>query len=115
MLPQKHRLRLEKEIKTLFAKGKSVFGNSVIIRYRRNDFNFPRFAFVVGTKVSKKAVDRNKIKRRLRAIVYKQLGNIMSGVDIVFLVRKEALGASFAKLETQVHEALAKAKLVRHD
>ncbi|PJA45648.1 ribonuclease P protein component [Candidatus Uhrbacteria bacterium CG_4_9_14_3_um_filter_50_9] len=112
MFPREHRLRHEKDIKALFANGKSVFGIYVGLKVRKNNLPLSRFAVVVGTKVSKRAVVRNRLKRRVRAIAHERLRSITSGYDVLFLVRKEALEATFEELETELVKTLKKAKLL---
>ena len=65
-LPKKNRLKKKKDFEEVFKKGKAVRGNFLFVRYLKNSLQFPRFAFVVSSKVSKKAVARNRI-RRLRS------------------------------------------------
>jgi ribonuclease P protein component len=112
MLPQGNRLRLEKDIKTLFAKGKSVFGLLVGLKFRKNQLGLSRFAIVTGVKVSKKAVDRNRLKRQMRAIVQEVLPNITPGYDVILFAKKEALGKSFEELREQVLKSFKKARLL---
>jgi len=90
VLPQAHRLRHEKDIKTLFAKGKGVFDVVCGMKYRRNDLPVSRFAVVVGSKVSKSAVKRNVIRRKIRETVRELLPRLAPGYDVVFLVRPDA-------------------------
>ena len=113
MLPREYRLRHDKDIKTLFAKSKSVFGIYVGIKFTKNKLDVSRFAVVVGTKVSKKAVDRNRLKRQVRAIIHERLGDITPGFDVMLLVRKEAVGHTYEELEAQLVKALTKAKLLK--
>src|SRR3989339_1413728 len=108
MLPNDHRFRHEKDIKTLFAKGRSVFGVQLGLKYRVNSLSTTRFALVVGTKVSKSAVVRNTIKRRIRAVLQKHLSEIKGGYDVLFLTKKEIVGNTFAEIETMVLSLLKK-------
>ena len=113
MLPNEHRLRLEKDIKTLFAKGRSVFGIFVGVRFRPNKLAHSRFAFVVGTKVSKKAVVRNRLRRQLRGIIYKHLSKIKPGFDVMLMIKKEAIGKKSRELEAELIQTLQrKARLL---
>lgn len=112
MLPQEHRLKSDKDIKALFAKGKGVFGSLVTIKYKKNTLGVSRFAIVAGLKVSKKAVERNRLKRQARAIIHEQLANIMPGIDIGILLKKEALTAPRDELKTQIIKGLKKATLL---
>jgi ribonuclease P protein component len=112
MLPAKHRLRLENDIKTLLAKGRSVFSTVVGAKTRPNAFPFSRFAVVVGVKTDKRAVVRNRIKRRVRAIIHEQLGNIRPGYDVCFFPKKTAFSLPADKLKMEVLDVLKKAKLL---
>ncbi len=112
MLPQAHRLRLEKDIKTLFARGKSVFGSFVGIKFRANALPVSRFAVVAGVKVSKKAVTRNRLKRQVRAVVHEMLPKIAHGYDVLLYVKPQAVGKPFDLLQKEVLAGLKKAKLL---
>jgi len=113
MLPSEHRLRHEKDIKTLLARGKSVFGIWVGMKYRPNGLEKSRFAVVVGTKVSKKAVVRNRLKRQVRAIVQENIPKIVPGHDILLFMKKEILEKDFFSIEEQVLQSFKKARLLK--
>ncbi len=112
MFPKENRLKSEKDIQTLFASGKSVFGIFVGIKTKKNTLDYSRFTVVVGTKVSKKAVVRNRLKRQVRAIVHEKLSELTSGYDVAFLVKKEAVGKTFEELQGDVEKLLRKSKLL---
>lgn len=112
MFAQAYRLRHEKDIKALFAKGKSVFGMSLGLKYRKNTSPNSRFTVVVGSKVSKLAVDRNRLKRRLRGILEKHLPELASGYDVMVLTKKEALQKPTAELEAQTLSLLKRTPLL---
>jgi len=112
MLPAKHRLRRKTDIELVFAKGKNVFDPLCGARVRKTGLPETRFAVVVGTKVSKSAVVRNRLRRRVREIVHHRLSDIAMGYDAVFLVRSEAKAASFSDLEGHVLHTLRKAGLL---
>ena len=111
MLPQAHRLRLEKDIKTLFSRGKSVFGTFVGLKFSKNNLPVSRFAVVAGVKVSKKAVVRNRLKRQVRAIVQEALPNIPPGYDVLLFFKPSGADKAFDVLKSQVLTSLKKAKL----
>lgn len=83
------------------------------MKMRENGLPHSRFGVVVGLKVSKKAVKRNLIKRRLREIVRKHLPNLISGRDVMIMVNAKALGAEYADLEAQALSCFAKLKLMK--
>ncbi len=99
MLPQIHRLRLDNDIKTLFARGKSVFGFLVGVKMAQNNLPISRFAVVIGTKISKRAVVRNRLRRQIRGIILKHLPEFKPGFDVIFMPKKEAIGKPSKVLE----------------
>ncbi len=61
----------------------------------------PRVGLTAG-KVLGNAVERNRIKRRMRDIVRRRVGLVNAPVDIVLHPKKSVLTADFAKLESEV-------------
>jgi ribonuclease P protein component len=58
-----------------------------------------KIAFVAGKKVSAKAVDRNKIKRRLRELGRRYHHALPPDIWLMVIALPEAMNASFASLE----------------
>lgn len=71
-----------------------------------------KFLFIVSLKVSKKSTERNKIKRRARAIVSKNIPAIREGYAVFIFFKKEALRLSFENLEKEIFFLLSQAKVV---
>ncbi len=111
MLPASFRLTKDADIKRVFEKGRGVFGEVCGLKYAKNGMKTSRFAIVVGTKISKKATDRNKIKRRIRAILAKKQNSLLPGFDVLLLVRPSARIADYSTLETRIFKVLDKARL----
>src|ERR1700712_30522 len=66
----------------------------------------PRVGLTAG-RVLGKAVDRNRIKRRMRAAVRSNLALLTRDVDIVLHPRRGVLTASFAALQSEVAKIFA--------
>jgi len=64
----------------------------------------PRVGFTVG-RVLGGAVDRNRMRRRLREAVRKHLIGLTASVDVVINPRKSVLTAEFPELMSEVERA----------
>lgn len=112
MLSKNNRLHKEKEIKSLIHRGQTFFLPEFIIKYQQNQKNSTRFTFVVSTKVDKKAVVRNRLKRQLREVIRGVLPRVSGGFDVLIIAKSSSLGLDFAGLTKQMTFALQKIKLL---
>ena len=85
MLPQINRIKKKKDFEAIFKNSKSFKNNLFVLKIKENNLGLNRFGFVISSKVSKRAVIRNKIRRRLSEIVRANLEKIESGLDLVFI------------------------------
>ena len=76
--------------------------------YYRGDFEVPRFAFVISTKISKLATSRNRIKRAMNDTIRYNLKNIPKGVDIVFLAKPEIASQMSDAIQKELGEFIVK-------
>lgn len=113
MLPAKHRLTKEKDFKRINATSRPFFSSFFRLKYSANGLKLSRLAVVVSTKVSKKAVLRNKLQRQIREVIRLNLAKIKSGNDIIISVSNKALNASYQELEKEIFKILTKAKLFK--
>ena len=113
MLPRSYRLRYEQDLKALFSKGKSVFDVLCRVKYRPNGLLVSRFAVVVGTKVSKSAVERNRIRRQAREEIRVLLPEIEGGQDVAVLVNPAARGKSASAIRRSVQTLLRRTPLLK--
>jgi len=79
-------LRLNKEFKTLYYRGKSQVHPMLVTYLRHNPVGYPRVGITAGKKVGK-AVVRNRTRRIIRAAYQQLLPQIRGGWDIVFVAR----------------------------
>ncbi len=107
---KKYRLRRNRDFQYTYKKGRSIRHPLLVLIYRRTDRDESRIGFSI-TKKFGNAVQRNRIKRQLREILRLQYNQLKNGYDIIFVVRKEARGASYQMLEGAVHNLLKRGKL----
>lgn len=108
MLAKTHRLTKNRDFTKLSTQGRSVFGPFATMRVRPVAEKTPRIAFITSTKAFKLAVDRNRIKRRLRAIARELLPETPAGVHLLFIVKQEALKTTHAELIAEIRRLLTK-------
>lgn len=113
MLPAKNRLTKDKDFKSVFQKGKSFFTQELGVKCASNNLEVTRFGFSVSLKISKKAVKRNLLKRRLREIIQKKLEKIKPGYDCVVVARSGILDLDYKELEGSMELILKKLKLFK--
>jgi len=112
MLVRKYRLSKNKNFEKVFRDGRSVFSNEVGIKFLKNNLGFSRFGIIVSLKISKSAVIRNKIKRRLREIIRNHLFSLRENCDIVILTRQEIKNLDFWQIKERLEYLFKKAKLI---
>jgi ribonuclease P protein component len=99
MLSKVNRLTKKKDFDAVWQKGRSSFDKITGLKVLANGLKENRFGIMVGLKVSKKAVERNKIKRRIREIIRLETANFKIGFDIVITVTPAARGLEFAEFQ----------------
>lgn len=70
---------------------------------RRQDVAGPRVGFTVGKPLGG-AVQRNRIRRRVRAAVQRHLAEFSLPMDVVLHPRKSVLTLDFGKLEAEIEQ-----------
>jgi len=117
MFKKINRLTKKKDIEALMKQGKAVYFLLFIIKYRPNNLNLSRFAVIVSSRVSKKAVKRNLAKRRIREVIRLNLPKIEKGFDIAIIVSPKIIDqtgrvAKYKELEKTLLSAFKKAQLI---
>ncbi len=103
-------LRRQRDFDRLFDQGKKYYHELLMtVVCPCPDTDQARAAFIVSRRVDKRAVVRNRIKRRLREVWRGELANINSGGDVAFVARLPAAAASYHELAAVVHEHLVEA------
>lgn len=126
MLKQENRLKKVRDFNLLMDKGKWInspnFSLKVLELAENRDY-FPKnedpdkfekqlkIAFTVGLKVSRKAVERNRLKRQMREVVrlVDQEKGLGIGKHLLFVAKPSALGLDFSKISEEIKLLLKKA------
>jgi ribonuclease P protein component len=110
MISVAHRFHGYGSLRGVYQGGQNVRGSLLSLRFRiRNPDKPYRVAVVVSRKVSKSAVVRNRIRRRIYEIVRQSEEIIAPGTDLVITVFDEKLATIEPdKLQTATQELLNK-------
>lgn len=111
MFAQINRLRKKADLERVFKAGIRFKEGFLLLKIVNNGLKNGRFGFVVGQKVSKKAVVRNRIKRKLRELLRVRLPKIKKGVDAVIIVLPGAGTKNIQQMEGMVDNLLRKARI----
>ena len=108
MFSKSQRITKKKDFDLIFKKGKVFYSPFFTIRILKNDLNTQRFTVLVSKKVSKKAVDRNKIKRILREAIKKNQKIFPSNSDSVLYTQPKAIKLSYTNATKIIQKMLKK-------
>ena len=123
MLKREQRLTRKKDFEILFKEGRFVGGEYVSVKvwevrpekYPKRNYTTValQIGFVVGLKVSKSAVKRNRIKRQMREVVRLLLldNKIKQGFMIVIMAKPNAVGVLYADLEKDIVAVLKRSRV----
>lgn len=115
MLKKTNRLTKDKDFGNVFSplvgRQKSSYDNLTGIKAIANNLQYSRFGIMVGTKISKKAVIRNKIKRQIREIVRKNLSSIKTGHDYIIITQPAVKDKGYKEIEESIRGNFKKLRL----
>ncbi|MDH5723089.1 MAG: ribonuclease P protein component [Alphaproteobacteria bacterium] len=95
-------------------EGKKWVSKSVIVQVRENNLGISRLGFTVTKKVSKLAVTRNRIKRRLRATAADVIGSRgQGGIDYILVGRVETETVPYEQLSHDLKWCLKRLDLLK--
>jgi ribonuclease P protein component len=111
MFGKSHRFHGYGSLKGVYGRGRSIRGPQISLKILQRDPRRPyRVAVVVSRKVSKSAVTRNRIRRRVYEAVRLSQVEIPAGADLVFTVFSDQLAPlEPPKLGSIIEELLRKA------
>ena len=111
MLAKKYRIHGEKRFKEIYKQGTYFFTRMFNIRYLSNNMGYPRFATVISAKTSKKATDRNKVRRQLSELYKEISANLNRSNDYVLVVKKPFIYKEWPEKKKELIQAFKRAKL----
>ena len=108
MLPAPSRLTLATDFKLVMRKGSRAGRNTVVVHMALTG-DATRMAGFAVSKAVGGAVVRNRVKRRLRAIMADAIGGLPAGTRVVVRALPASATATFGELDADVRGAVGQA------
>lgn len=103
--------RLPKDV--IFSRKADFSSEYFLLKKIFNDQKKLRVGIAVSKKIDKRAVVRNKIKRQFKECLVSLKEKIMPGVDLLFIVKSEALNKENQLICIEIEKALEKIKIIK--
>lgn len=107
MLERKRRLNKNRYFQYMYKKGEKVNSSNMYLVFLKTKFKPNRFGFVVSNKIGK-AVKRNLVKRRLRAIVRELLPVISQNNNYILIAKESINERDYLQLKKEVYSLFSK-------
>lgn len=106
------RLTKQKDFRRLKRQGSAGTARYLMVKAIRLPDETIRVAYIVSQRISKKAVVRNRLKRRLRAIMQGLVDQVTPGHAILIITRPGSDTLDYQTLESNLILALTRARVI---
>jgi ribonuclease P protein component len=111
MLNSKNRISNRNLINKLFEKGGTYKNDYFIFRFLPSDLPVSKFAVIIGGKITKKAVNRNKLRRQIHEAIRLNLKKLKTDLVVLVVAKPVTKNAEYEKLEKAVIDFFNQHKL----
>jgi len=105
MLAKKYRLPSRARV----GNGLFLSCSELNVKISQNGLSFNRFSVIVSKKIDKRATVRNRIRRLIYAVVGEIFQKSKKGLDILFIIKRAAVGKSKKDFYVIIESLLKKA------
>ena len=114
MLKRINRLKKRYQFNYVYKSGEHFSGEHIVLYTATSKTKNIKIGLAVTKKVGH-AVVRNKIRRRLREIIKKELPNLKQNYNIIIIARDNVTEASFEQLSLELNKLIKKANLIKDE
>ena len=114
MLKRVNRLKKRYQFNYVYKSGEHFSSEHLVLYVSSSKTKSIKVGFAVTKKIGH-AVVRNKIRRRLREIVQKQLPSLKQNYNIIVVAKDNVSEAGFEKLTQEIVKLLKKASLFHEE
>src|SRR3989339_1763735 len=91
--------------------GQPFFATEFGFKIIKNNLSYNRYGIVISTTIDKRAVVRNKIRRRIKESIILYDKDLKKGFDLMFLVRESVKELNFSQIKAKIEYLFKKARL----
>ena len=110
--PASRRLRKSREFKQVQEGGRKHFSKHFLLLVSAANGAKSRVGITITTKIDKRAVVRNKLKRRIRYIFRVHQERLKSPVDMVVIARRDAVLRTYEEVERELLGLMRRAGVI---
>jgi ribonuclease P protein component len=115
MLPRYYRLKRE-DFNLLSTFKKNVFSSPHFsLKLYRAGFVPSRLAVIISSSIVRKAVERNKLRRRIKGFILEYSEGVKSGLAILVYVKKDMADMSFQQIKKELVSLFKEAGILKND
>ena len=115
MVATHYRLRKKSDIDFVYKHGRKVYQPLLGVVYCSGQTDVTRVTVIVSQRVAKHAVDRNKIKRRIRAALADRLPQLSASkgapYDIIIIAQPKSRSVHHIELANELDALFTRAKV----
>lgn len=112
MLARAYRLRSNADFDRTYKYGRSANAQNFYIKFYQSHYITTRIAVVVSKKISKRAVVRNRCKRRLVELARNHFDELLPGYNVIVMAKTDVSNLLSKDLEREFMTCLSKAGLL---
>lgn len=117
-LPEANRLKRRQDFRAVYQRGHRYSSPHLVLwalkpgaGAQEEEAPSIRLGISVSQKVSKKAVERNRLKRQIRAALRELLPDLSPGWKVIVGVRPQAVGCKYERFLRELEQLLVKAEV----
>lgn len=113
MLKRNNRIFSRKEFEEVKVAGYLYRGGLISGLILKKNDKEKRFGIIVSKKISKKAVERNKVRRLVYLAVRENMEKFSEGLRVIFLVRPEIINKKYEEVGAEMLNLVQKIPVER--
>jgi len=106
-------LKKKKDFEKVAKSGRPFFAHEFGFKILENNLDYNRYGIVINLKVDKRAVVRNKIKRRIKEIIRLNEKDFQKGYNVMILTREFVKELDYKEIEEKLLKLFKKAGVLK--